>query len=81
MLPHIIPFFSVLTGGDIIFEIPGIEAADSMAEAMSVLFENCLLFIFWIFKKLITKAGNYQISGATPITGMVSGIPGTGPNA
>lgn len=46
MLPHIIPFFRVLAEGVIRLENPGKEADDISADAMSVLFENCLLFIF-----------------------------------
>jgi hypothetical protein len=45
MLPHIIPFLSVRVAGLSKFENPGKEAADNIAEAINVFFENCRLSI------------------------------------
>jgi hypothetical protein len=40
-----IPFFRLLDEAAAIFDRPGNEVADNMAEAISVFFANCLLFI------------------------------------
>jgi hypothetical protein len=49
ILLHIIPLFRVLVDRGIRFEMPGIDVADTIAEAIRVFFANCLLFILSFF--------------------------------
>jgi hypothetical protein len=54
MLPHIIPFFRVLAEGDKIFEIPGRETVDIIADAIMAFLENCRRFMVYLFEKFIS---------------------------
>jgi hypothetical protein len=55
MLPHIIPFLRLLETGLKISDMLGKEAAETIADAMSALFENSRLFIFLIFTLSVNR--------------------------
>lgn len=63
-------------------KVPGKEPAEIKVDAITVFLVNSLLFIYFIVLMSDCLEVNWSCYFASaPITGIVSGIPGTGPNA